>query len=118
MRSRAPQTTLLLILLAGACSYSNQPDYPDGSTVPVEAVRVTPQVINLVAIGETRQLTVTVSPANASDKAVVWESTDSSVATISPEGVVTARAPGDGVFITAITHDGHHQASVNVSVTP
>jgi uncharacterized protein YjdB len=84
----------------------------------VEGVKVTPQVIVFPAIGETTQLSATVSPANATDKAIAWESTDSTVAAVDAFGRVTAMAVGSGVFITVSTHDGHHQASVNVSVNP
>ena len=56
--------------------------------------------------------------ANATDQGIIWESTDSTVATVNALGLVTARGVGAGVFITAYTHDGHFQASVNVSVNP
>lgn len=107
---------VLLAAVVNACGYSTQPDYPP-ATVAVEGVRLTPQSVVLVAIGETRQLVATVAPANATDRAITWESSDASVASVDAAGVVTARAAGAGVFITVFTHDGHHQASVNVSVS-
>jgi uncharacterized protein YjdB len=91
---------------------------PTATVVPVEGVKVTPQSIVLTAIGETRQLSATVAPDKATDKAVTWESTDTSVATVDAAGLVTARGVGAGVFVTVITHDGHFEASVNVSVSP
>lgn len=124
MRSIARQATIALLLLtatacgsAGLLDGSNPPVYP-GNNVPVEGVRVTPQVVQFLAIGETRQLVATITPANATDQAIVWQSTDPSVVTVSAAGVATAKAAGFGVFITADTHDGHHQASVNVTVVP
>jgi uncharacterized protein YjdB len=107
----------LLVLGAIACYNPNQPDYPP-STVAVQGVKVTPQVVNLVAIGEARQLVATISPADATDQAVVWESADASIVSVDAFGKVTAKALGNGVLITAVTHDGHFQASVNVSVNP
>ena len=86
--------------------------------VPVEGVKVTPQSVVMTAIGETRQLTATVGPVTATDKAVTWESTDTTVASVDATGLVTARGIGAGVFITAVTHDGHFQSSANVSVSP
>jgi hypothetical protein len=86
--------------------------------VPVQGVKATPQSIVLVALGETRQLIATVSPANATDQAIVWESGDSSVVSVSAAGVITAKAVGSGVFVTAYSHDRSRQASVNVSVEP
>jgi uncharacterized protein YjdB len=121
MRSTAAQALFALLLLGQpACSDPYQPGNPDPTTtiVPVEGVKVTPQVIVFSAIGETAQLLATVSPASATDRAIAWESTDSTVAGVDASGRVTARAAGSGVLITVYTHDGHHQASVNVSVNP
>ena len=110
-------TVALFVLSASACSNSASPG-DSGNIVPVEGVKVTPQVIQFPAIGETRQLVATISPANATDRAVVWASTDSAVASVDAVGLVTAKAAGSGVFITVYTHDGGHQASANVSVNP
>ena len=91
---------------------------PTATVVPVEGVKVTPQSVVMTVIGETRQLTASVGPDKATDKAVAWESTDTSVATVDANGLVTARGIGAGVFVTAVTHDGHFQSSANVSVNP
>lgn len=118
MRSSVLQVTLgLLVLSSNACSNPGQPVDPY-RTVSAQAVKVTPQVIVLSAIGETKQVVATVTPANATDKAIIWESADPTVASVDANGLVTANHVGAGVFITAFTHDGHHQASVNVSVNP
>ena len=119
MRSIMLDAALTLLLLSGtACNNPTESSNPDPSpeVVPAQAVRVTPQVIQFSAIGETRQLVAVIFPLNATDQAIVWESTDSTVATVDATGLVTARAVGLGVFITAYTHDGHHEASVNVRV--
>lgn len=114
MRSIARLATVaLLALSANACSSPGESD-----PVPVLGVKVTPQSFVFQAIGETKQMIATISPANATDQAIAWESTDSSVASVDSAGLVTAKAVGSGIFITAFTHDGHHQASVNVSVNP
>jgi uncharacterized protein YjdB len=121
MRSPALQATLAVLLLAAmACGTPGEPGNPDPSTtfVPVQGVKVTPQVIQFSAIGETRQLSAAVSPSNATDRIVVWETTDPTIATVDAGGLVTAKAAGVGVFITAYTHEGRHQASANVSVDP
>jgi uncharacterized protein YjdB len=121
IRSAGFFATLVLLLLGGsACGNPGEPGNPDPPTnvVPVQGVRVTPQVIQFSAIGETRQLTAVVFPTNATDQGIAWESTDSAVATVDAAGLVTAKAAGIGVFITAYTHDGRHEASVNVSVNP
>ena len=117
MRTVLKTTLALLAIGAGGCDYSNGVTYPN-SPVAVEGVIVTPQSVQLAAVGATRQITATIAPLNATDKAVTWESSNAAVATVDGNGLVTARAVGDGVFITVFTHDGHHQASVNVSVNP
>jgi uncharacterized protein YjdB len=113
--------TLLLPLLAAiSCGYSSSGSYtmspPD--PVAVSGVKLTPQSVVLTAIGATKQLVLDVTPANATDKAVTWESSNPAVATVSATGLVTAKAAGNGVFVTVVTHDGNFQASVNVSVEP
>ena len=54
--------------------------------------------------GDTVTLTATVSPSNASNKAVTWETSNSAVATV-VDGVVTALRAGTAT-ITAKTADG------------
>jgi uncharacterized protein YjdB len=119
MRSTILQlSSALLLLSANACGDAAQTGDPDppANVVPVHGVRVTPQSVQFGAVGETRRLVAAVAPSNATDQAIVWESTDSSVASVDAGGLVTAKAAGSGVFVTACTHDGRHEASVNVSV--
>jgi uncharacterized protein YjdB len=66
--------------------------------VPVESISVSPEKITLVA-GNSKTLTFTVNPIDASNRTLAWESSDNTVATVS-EGTVTAHAPGIA-YITA-----------------
>ena len=79
---------------------------------------MTPQSVNFIAVGDTMRIIASVSPANATDRLLTWESTDPSIASVNASGLVTAKAPGFGVFITAYTHDGHFQSSAVVNVDP
>ena len=65
-------------------------------------------------VGETLQLTATVSPDNADDKTVTWSSSDDSIATVDQNGLVTAKAEGK-VVITA-TNSAGQTATCNITV--
>ena len=61
-------------------------------------------------------LTATVAPEDASDRDVTWESDDDTIATVTPDGTVTAVAPGQTI-ITATTSDRNRTATCTVTVT-
>ena len=65
--------------------------------------------------GDSQTLNATVSPSNATNKKVLWTSSDASVATVS-NGTVTAVKPGTAT-ITATSDDGGKTASCVVTVT-
>ena len=71
--------------------------------------------------GETLQLTATITPENASNKSVKWESNDAGVASVSTSGLVTANTAGTAT-ITATAQDGSNKTAtcsitVNKKVT-
>lgn len=66
--------------------------------VPVEMVVMDTQNVTL-EVGQKYQLTASVSPYNATNKAIKWASANTSIATVSSSGVVTGRKAG----ITYIT---------------
>ena len=68
----------------------------------------------LLVVGNTKTITATVTPENASNKSVSWDSSDESVATVE-NGVVTAVGKGTAT-ITATTTDGGKTASCVVRV--
>jgi uncharacterized protein YjdB len=65
--------------------------------------------------GETATLTATVTPANATNKAITWKSDATAVATVNATGTVAAVATGTAV-VRAISNDGYHIASCQVTV--
>ena len=83
-------------------------------SVPVSGVSLDKTSLTL-PVGDTQTLTATVSPSNASDKSVAWSSGNTSVATVSSTGVVTAKAAGT-TTITVTTKDGGKTATCNVTV--
>ena len=68
-----------------------------------------------IAVGETLQLTATVQPENAANKAVTWNSSSTGVATVDANGLVTAKKTGTAI-ITVHTKDGNKTASCKVTV--
>lgn len=84
------------------------------STVSVTGVSLDKSSTTMSA-GETKQLTATVYPANATNKTVTWSSSDTSVATVSSSGLVTAVAAGLAT-ITVTTSDGGYTATCGVTV--
>ena len=85
------------------------------STVPVTGVTVSP-TSGTVAINGTLQLTANIQPSNATNKAVTWTSSNTSIATVDTNGKVTGKAVGSAT-ITATTTDGKKTASCTVTVT-
>lgn len=66
--------------------------------------------------GEAFTLNATVAPENATNKNVIWRSTDEDVATVI-DGVVTAKKAGNAT-IMAITEDGGKVAECALKVSP
>ena len=82
--------------------------------VPVTGVTLDTKSIELV-IGNTKQLTATVAPSNATNKAVTWTSSKEAVATVSQSGQVKAVGAGTAT-ITVKTADGGFTAICTVTV--
>ena len=86
------------------------------TTIPVTGVLLDQNALTLTE-GDTVQLTATVEPADATNQGVTWESSDTSIATVSEDGTVTAISAGT-VTITATAADGSGvSASCSVTVT-
>lgn len=85
------------------------------TTVAPTGVSVDKSSMTLLGLGSTEKITATVAPTNASNKNVTWKSSDTSVATVSSSGVVTAIGPGNAT-ITATTASGGFSATTAVHV--
>ena len=69
-----------------------------------------------IKIGGNIQLTATVTPDNATNKNVSWESSNTAVATVDNTGYVTAKSEGTAT-ITAKTEDGEKMVASFNSVS-
>jgi hypothetical protein len=100
-------TAIAAILMTVSCNKEGKYD--------VTGVTVSPTAVTL-KVGDTAALTAKVEPANATNKAVTWNSSDTSVATVSVSGVVTAVSKGTAI-IACITGSGAKSATCVVTVT-
>lgn len=91
------------------CKGQNQPETVRSVTIAGDA-EVTADVSKKFVA-----LRASVSPSTATDRRIVWTSSDESVATVNG-GYVTLVAEGKTV-ITATAHDGAAQASITLTVT-
>ena len=80
---------------------------------PVSGVTLDKSLIVLDVNG-TESLTATVAPDDASNKAVTWTSSDSSIVAVDESGTVTMKARGAAV-VTVTTADGGKTASCTVT---
>lgn len=93
----------------------------DTCTVNVVASTVAPTGISIypksaeIKVGETIQISPTVTPSNATDKSVVYSSSNTNIATVDADGKVTAVSTGTAE-INVKTANGKYQKSCSVSV--
>ncbi len=101
-------------------SSTSEGDSSSSSTSTDEVVHVTGVSLNLtkksIEVGNTFTLTATVSPSNATNKSVSFTSSNSSVATVSNAGVVSALKEGNAL-ITVKTVDQEKTATCSLTVT-
>ena len=105
--------------IGAAKAYSNYSAAVSGTTamnpvVSITSISLSKTTDNLAA-GDTDILSVAIAPANASNKAVIWTSSDNTIASVDNVGMVTAVSEGI-VTITATTADGSKSASCTVNV--
>ena len=84
--------------------------------IPVTGVVVSPAQAS-VETGSTLSLNVQVAPANASNKSVVWSSSDTGIATVNQSGTVTATGSRIGNTITVKSVDGDYTDTAMLTIT-
>lgn len=89
-------------------------------SLPVKVTKLTIKAPSKkLAVGKKVQLTVTVSPNNADNKAVTWKTSNKKYATVNAKGKVTLKKAGVGktVTITAIAKDGSgKKATIKIKI--
>ena len=90
-----------------------------GEEVPVQPEPVTNIYLDktemTLGIGSTYTLVATIYPENATNKTVIWTTSDDEVAEVNENGLVTAIAVGE-TDITVTTADGGYTATCHVTV--
>ena len=92
-----------------------RPVSDEGVRVSVTGITLNKERLSIQE-GTAEILTATVTPSNATQPAVIWSSSDASVATVDYTGLVNAIAEGSAT-ITATTYDGGFTATCMVLVT-
>lgn len=112
--------SFLLVVLIISCEKTTPNDGNPASPTPTGRIAVTgigvlPQNAVMKA-NTTLQCTATIDPANASNPAVTWSSSDNAVATVNATGLVTALHQGDVSIIAKSTENPAISATCQVHV--
>jgi hypothetical protein len=88
---------------------TNDGNFATSKEITLAGIAVQTVDLNLtqqtLSVGNSVTLTPTVSPTNAARQIINWSSSNTSIATVSSNGVVNALSPGNAI-ITATTTDG------------
>ena len=89
-------------------------------TAPIAVTGVSLKSSTTIELGKTETLVPTLSPADATNKNVIWVSDDDTKVTVDDDGVITGVAlTGDSpVTVTVVTEDGEFEAECAVTVIP
>lgn len=87
----------------------------NNTIVNVSSVAITP---NNATINTTKtiKLVASVTPSNATNKKIIWSSSDTAIATVDASGLVTGVSNGTAI-ITATSEDGAKTSTADITVT-
>ena len=93
-----------------------EPEEETEETVYVSSIKLNPTSVKL-ELGDSKSITATVAPSNASNKGILWESHNEAVAIVDSNGKITAVGVGN-TTVTATAKDGSGIiATIDVTVT-
>lgn len=84
--------------------YAIWKDKPVGE-VPVTGISIVPGDDVVMVVGDTYIVDAVITPSNASNKGVIWESIDESIATVNNNGKITATGIGETVIYASSAED-------------
>ncbi len=113
--SASQTTTTSYEPTAQTTTSSSQSKVTQPKTISVKSLNVDEANIELLA-GSTKKINFTIIPENATDQSISWESSDTKVASVNSEGIVSANEVGEA-DITLESSNGI-RTTVHVQVQP
>ena len=101
---------------------AENPDFSHSITVTVEEILL--ESISFedadteISVGEQARLDVVLYPANASDRSLIWHSSNTDVLTVDKNGTITAISEGEAEVTVTAEESGELSASVRITVKP
>lgn len=86
-------------------------------SVDLKGVRITTEYA-VLPIGIKKQLVAVFEPSNATNKTVIWSSSNTSVATVDASGIVSTISPGTATITVTSSDGGYKAASVIEVINP
>ena len=79
--------TLCISIFVGGCSCNNKPTNPNANVILATEITLDKNVVRNAMVGQPISITYTINPSNTTDKTMVIESSDETIATIDKEEV-------------------------------
>ena len=104
----------------GGANITVQSEDRNAKTIIELSVRQLPEEIRfkqdsyVLAVGKKTKFGVSVHPSNANDRAIVWSSSDETVAPITKDGSLTAKSAGTAIITASSKADPNVKTSVTV----
>ncbi len=86
------------------------------TTIEITKLEIQENIENL-EVGETKVLTVTIIPSNATNKNLTWSSSDENIVTVTETGEITAKKAGIADITVASTNGKTSTIKINVKET-
>ena len=114
MKGKSLFIALAMIVLGGSMIATSSCKKEKNQVIEVTGIELGESSVEMT-VGTSHKLTATVLPENATEKGVVWESKDESIATVDQEGLVSAAKEGSTQIIVS-TANGNFSAYCSVTV--
>lgn len=101
--------------LKGAEEFINDVLAENSADSIIKDITISPTEL-VLKIGESSQLTINIQPSYISDKRIIWDSKNDSVASVNNDGLVTAESEGNTTITATATDGSNKTASCNVIV--